>query len=145
MSDSCGFVGMGALSLTRGRICNLLLLLALVSAVIFGSEFRGTLDHILLSQIRDFPIRRFLRLAGLRLRLTKSSKSRLAYNLSARTTWKTQLFSCWVCVFCCGVVFTEPLPRNGPGISAYLVIVAKQMLYTLQYQLKNSKLKKLIR
>jgi hypothetical protein len=45
----------GVLSLTRGRVCRLHLLLALASAVIFGSEFRGTHDHILLSQIRDFP------------------------------------------------------------------------------------------
>jgi hypothetical protein len=44
----------GALSLTRGRVCILLLLLSLASAIIFGSEFRGTCDHILLSQIRDF-------------------------------------------------------------------------------------------
>jgi hypothetical protein len=58
----------GALSLMRGWVCNLLLLLALVSAVIFGSESRGTRDHILLSQIRDFPFRRLLRLAGLRWR-----------------------------------------------------------------------------
>jgi hypothetical protein len=56
----------GALSLTRGRVCRLLLLLALASAVIFGSEFCGTRDHILLSQIRDFLFRRLLRLAGLR-------------------------------------------------------------------------------
>jgi hypothetical protein len=48
----------GALSLTRGQVCRLLVLLALASAVIFGSEFRGTRDHILLSQIRDFPFRR---------------------------------------------------------------------------------------
>jgi hypothetical protein len=44
----------GALSLTRGRICHLQVLLVLASAVIFGSESRGTRDHILLSQIRDF-------------------------------------------------------------------------------------------
>jgi hypothetical protein len=56
----------GALSLTRGRVCHLQLLLALASAVILGSESRGTRDHILLSQIRDFPFRRLLRLAGLR-------------------------------------------------------------------------------
>jgi hypothetical protein len=31
------------------------LLLVLASAVILGSESRGTYDHILLSQIRDFP------------------------------------------------------------------------------------------
>jgi hypothetical protein len=49
----------------RGRVCHLQLLLVLASAVIFGSESSGTRDHILLSQIRDFPFRRLLRLAGL--------------------------------------------------------------------------------
>jgi hypothetical protein len=44
----------GAFSLTRGRVFRLLLLLALASAIIFGFEFRGTRDHILVSQIRDF-------------------------------------------------------------------------------------------
>jgi hypothetical protein len=43
----------GALSLARGHFCLLHLLLALASAVILGSEFRGTRDHILLSRIRD--------------------------------------------------------------------------------------------
>jgi hypothetical protein len=38
------------LSLTRGRVCNLLLLLLLASAVSLGSKSRGTQDHILLSQ-----------------------------------------------------------------------------------------------
>jgi hypothetical protein len=42
-------------SLTRGYVCRLRLLLAVASAVIFGSESRGTHDHILLSQIRDTP------------------------------------------------------------------------------------------
>jgi hypothetical protein len=58
----------GALSMTRGRVCRLQLLLALASEVILGSESHGTRDHILLSQIRDFPLRRLLRLAGLRWR-----------------------------------------------------------------------------
>jgi membrane-associated phospholipid phosphatase len=62
-----------SLSLTRGRVCRLLLLLALASAVILGSESRGTCDHILLSQIRDFPFRRLLRLAGLRWRYSTPS------------------------------------------------------------------------
>jgi hypothetical protein len=44
----------GELSLTRGRVCRLQLLQVLASAVILGSESRGTGDHILLSQIRDF-------------------------------------------------------------------------------------------
>jgi hypothetical protein len=56
----------GALSVTRGRVCRLQLLLALASGVILESESPGTCDHILLSQIRDSPFRRLLRLAGLR-------------------------------------------------------------------------------
>jgi hypothetical protein len=43
----------GTTSLMRGRACRLQLLLALVSAVILGSESRGSRDHNLLSQIRD--------------------------------------------------------------------------------------------
>jgi hypothetical protein len=58
----------GALSLTRGRICHLQLLLLLASAVILGSECPVINDHILLSQIREFPFRRLLRLSGLRWR-----------------------------------------------------------------------------
>jgi hypothetical protein len=58
----------GAFSLTRGRVCSLQLLLALISAVILWSESLRNRDHILLSQIRDFPFRRLLRLAGLRWR-----------------------------------------------------------------------------
>jgi hypothetical protein len=58
----------GALSLTRGRVCRLQLLLALTSAVIVGSEPLGTRDRILLSQILDFPFRRLLLLAGSRWR-----------------------------------------------------------------------------
>jgi hypothetical protein len=55
----------GVPSLTRGRICHLQLLLAHASTVIFVSESRGTRDHILLSQIRDFPSHCLLRLTGL--------------------------------------------------------------------------------
>jgi hypothetical protein len=57
-----------ALSLTGGRVCRLQLLLVVASLVIFGSESRGTRDHILLSQIRDFPFHRLLRPVGLRWR-----------------------------------------------------------------------------
>jgi hypothetical protein len=42
-------------SFTRGWVCHLQLLLAFASAVILGSESRGTHEHILLSQIRDSP------------------------------------------------------------------------------------------
>jgi hypothetical protein len=59
---------MWALSLTWEWVCRLQLLLALASAVILVSECLGTLDHILLSQIRDSPFPRLLRLARLRWR-----------------------------------------------------------------------------
>jgi hypothetical protein len=52
--DNCGCYFM-APSLTRGRICNLLLLLGLTSAVPLRSESRGTQDHILLSQFLKLP------------------------------------------------------------------------------------------
>jgi hypothetical protein len=39
----------------KGWVCRLQLLLDLASAVILRSEFRETHDHILLSQIRDYP------------------------------------------------------------------------------------------
>jgi hypothetical protein len=38
----------------RERVCRLQLVLALASAVILGSEYRWTRNHILLSQIRVF-------------------------------------------------------------------------------------------
>jgi hypothetical protein len=49
---------LSALDLNSGHVesvVNKVVLLALASAVILGSESRGTHDHILLSQIRDSP------------------------------------------------------------------------------------------
>jgi hypothetical protein len=42
-------------SLTGGWVCRLQLLLGLASTVIPRSAYYGPHDHILLSQIRDFP------------------------------------------------------------------------------------------
>jgi hypothetical protein len=42
-------------SLTRGRDCNLLLILVFARAVPLGCESRATLDHIILSQFLRFP------------------------------------------------------------------------------------------
>jgi hypothetical protein len=64
--NTCGHSSYVASRLTRGWVCRLQLLLALASAIILGSESRETHEHVLLSQIRDFPFRRLLRLAGLR-------------------------------------------------------------------------------
>jgi hypothetical protein len=58
----------GALSLTRGWVCHLHLLLALASTVILRSEYHGTCDHIFLSQIWDFPFHCLLQLSGLQWR-----------------------------------------------------------------------------
>jgi hypothetical protein len=58
------FCWCGALSLTRGRVWRLQLLLGLASVIFLGSESLETRDHILLSQIWDFPFRRLLQLAG---------------------------------------------------------------------------------
>jgi hypothetical protein len=66
--NSCGRSSYITYSLTRGWVCRLQLLLALARAFILGSESRGTSDHILLSQIRDFPFCRLLRIAVLRWR-----------------------------------------------------------------------------
>jgi hypothetical protein len=53
--NTCGYSSYVTSSLTRGRVCRLQLLLGLASAVILRSEPRGTLGHILLSQIRVSP------------------------------------------------------------------------------------------
>jgi hypothetical protein len=72
----------GASSLMRGRVSLLYMLLALASVVFLGSESLGTRDHILLSQISDFPFRRLLRLAGSRWRYRSGikSNSKLCYD-----------------------------------------------------------------
>jgi hypothetical protein len=49
----CGHSPYVTPSLERGWVCSFQLLLALASAVILRSEYRGTHDHILLSQMRD--------------------------------------------------------------------------------------------
>jgi hypothetical protein len=53
--DRYGFVIFVAPSLTRGRVCNLLLLLGLTSTVPLWCESRGTQDHILLSKFLRLP------------------------------------------------------------------------------------------
>jgi hypothetical protein len=66
--NTCGQRPYITSSLTWGWVCHLQLLLALASGFILGSESRGTYDHILLSQIQDFPFCHLLQLTGLRRR-----------------------------------------------------------------------------
>jgi hypothetical protein len=53
--NTCGYSPYVTSFITRGWVCRLQLLLALVSAVSLGSDSRGTHDHNLLSEIRDSP------------------------------------------------------------------------------------------
>jgi hypothetical protein len=71
---SCFF---GAPSLTRGRVCLLYMLLALAIVIFLESESLGTREHILLSQIWDFPFRRLLRLTGSRWRYSTPPPHRI--------------------------------------------------------------------
>jgi hypothetical protein len=61
------FLMLGAVSDERTGL-SFIIAAGFASTVIFGSESHGNCDHILLSQIRDFPFRSLLRLAGLRWR-----------------------------------------------------------------------------
>jgi hypothetical protein len=124
------------LYLTRGRVCRLQLLLVLASAVILGFESRGTRDHILLPQIRDFLFRRLLRLAGLQWRYSTPPPhgidliSSLLYSLFCRTKLASRrpdmkrytssfLWLSLKCVFrCC---------ENN----LYLAVVTETFLYVL--------------
>jgi hypothetical protein len=54
-TDTCCHGPYATSPLKRRWVCNLQLLLVLASAVILGSESRGTHVHILLSQFRDSP------------------------------------------------------------------------------------------
>jgi hypothetical protein len=75
-------------SLTRGRVCRLQLLLALASAVTLGSDSRGASDDILLSQIRDFPFRRLLRLVVSRCRYSNPPTHGIAPSFGIRVSHK---------------------------------------------------------
>jgi hypothetical protein len=117
----------GALSLTRGRVCRLQLLLALVSTDILGSESRGARDHILLSQIRDFPFRRLLRLAGSRWRYStppphwnsRDSLNSSRYIASGRTQRKHRYPNNTSTVACLFVAAGTCLPRCCLSMNVY--------------------------
>jgi hypothetical protein len=111
----------------RGLVCLLYMLLALASAVFLGSESLGPRDHILLSQTRDFPFRRLLRLAGSRWRYstppphselishdscyivtegTWTYSKHISHDHYAASLLASSIVACWA-------VFTELLPDNA--------------------------------
>jgi hypothetical protein len=112
----------GALSLTRGRVCCLQLLLAQSSS---HSQVRVQWDSwpYLLSQFRDFPFRRLLRLAGIRWRYWTPPP----HGPQREHRFKKFLHCCmgklicndsgigaflWSCCLATNVL-SDPLPSNG--------------------------------
>jgi hypothetical protein len=89
--DSYGLVFCGAPSLMRGRVCHLYMLLALASTV---------LDHILLSQIWDFPFCRLLWFVGSRWRYSTPPSHELG-GLSHTDLEQTHRGRCLQHLFCC--------------------------------------------
>jgi hypothetical protein len=75
----------GTFCLTRGPVCRLQLLLVRASTVIHGSESRGTRDHILLSEIRDFPYRRLIRLAVIGWRYSTPPPHRISWIVQSQS------------------------------------------------------------
>jgi hypothetical protein len=118
-----------ALSLTRGRVCRLQLLLVLASAVILGSESRGTHDHVLMSPIPDFPFRHLLRLTGLRWRYSRPPPHGTELP-TLNTSFTNMLHGPNIkhrfqqCLYCRTGVFTWLLHRNGSSTVACAPILA---------------------
>jgi hypothetical protein len=114
-------LSLGALS--HERTCRSFTIAAgLASAVTFGSESRRTRGHILLSQIRDFPFRRLLRLPGSRWRYSTPPPhgcgvpnrghrvEQFSYPLSESDIPVVQEASVYVAV---RTLLIEPLAGNG--------------------------------
>jgi hypothetical protein len=102
-----------ALSLTRGLVCRLQLLLALASTAILG--FRVLWDsrpHF--TQIRDFFFRRLLLLAGLFWRYsTPPPHAILTKFYQWLSLYSRQSICCWVLIRLGEHVLIKPLPSNG--------------------------------
>jgi hypothetical protein len=135
-------------SLTRGWVCNLHLLLALASAFILGSESRGTRDHILLSQIRDFPFCRLLRFSGLRWKYstppphgnlwsaepesesyitTDGSSARLSWNKAPIWGLRPDFYYCQTVG---GLLMWDALSDERTGLSFTIAAGARQRSYS---------------
>jgi hypothetical protein len=123
------------LSLTRAPICRLQLLLAVGSAVIFGSDSRRTCDHIWLSQIQDFLLRRLLLLVGLRWRYwTPPPQGKCIYLEFHRTlrvhSFGKHCFQQFICfssrVGCRGNMFSLPLSSSGWLVMLNCTVILSQ-------------------
>jgi hypothetical protein len=122
--NTCGHSPHVTSSLTRGWVCLLQLLQVLASAVILRSDFRGTIDHNSLSQIRDSPnledqVPVFISPRNRVAQLHPQALGSLlvpSYDSQGGPHRKhrfPRLFHCCLCIHCYGNVFTESFPSNG--------------------------------
>jgi hypothetical protein len=95
-----------------------IILLALASVVFLGSESLWTHNHILLSQIRDFPFRRLLRLAGSRWRYSTTLRLAVSQSVSLGVQSHLQLITRYLLLFdSYGLVFVwRHLWRNDGSV-----------------------------
>jgi hypothetical protein len=123
------------------------MLLALASAVLLGSEFLGTRDHILLSQIWDFPFRRFLLLAGSRWRYSTLPPHGFALlaaglqdNSSARTPRKTVAPLLRVCLpsCCIAMVTARTTPKTSYVIPSQRLHLSSDCCLATSNNIRNS-------
>jgi hypothetical protein len=122
----------GALSLRRGRVCRLQLLLALASAVIFGSKSRGARDHI-----RDFLFRHLLRLAGSRWRYSTPPPHGFDFILTRTASHIKYRYprQCLLITRIHGNVFRNELVSENPSPwKRVCQLVSWQWVYMSQYK-----------
>jgi hypothetical protein len=120
-------------SLTGWRVCNSQLLLSLASAVFLGSDFRGTHDQILLSQIwacpnpeSQVPVFISLRNRVAQLYLQAFAPAH-RYIASARAAHKTNSSSIVACLRCLAMAVVSllvsqslPINRRCPSTGVYV-------------------------
>jgi hypothetical protein len=111
----------GALSLTRGRVCRLQLLLVLASAVIFGSECLRFETYLFVasydSQGHGGGIRPCLHTARYVFLITH------LHGPSRKHRFQ-QYFYCCMRIPCRGNLFNEPLPRN---VSLVYLLISRSL------------------
>jgi hypothetical protein len=128
----------GALSLARGRAIVYNCSWPSPARSFSGPESFGTRDHIFLSQYRDFPFRRLLRLAGLRWRYSilpprginisvgqVKVKVTLRLTVSQWVSWPDIYYSLTVTV----LFFWGALSDERTGLSFYMLLALASVIF----------------
>jgi hypothetical protein len=139
LTNTCRYSPYVISSLTRGCVCHLQLLLVLARAIILRSEYSGTHDHILLSQIREPPnldgqVPVFLRtILSLSLSLSHIATDGQSVCLSwyrAPSGAHDQIFvTVWQFLFC--LWGGRPLWREGGSVFCSRTILTLSLAYNI--------------